>query len=44
MPVPPEELDAAVTQYYGMMGWDPETGAPTEIKLAELEIAWAADA
>jgi len=44
VPVPPEELDTALTQYYGMMGWDPETGAPTEIKLAELEIAWAADA
>jgi aldehyde:ferredoxin oxidoreductase len=42
-PVDPEVLDEAVGLYYGMMGWDPETGAPTEAKLQELDIAWVAD-
>ncbi|HTU02243.1 MAG TPA: aldehyde ferredoxin oxidoreductase C-terminal domain-containing protein, partial [Candidatus Sulfotelmatobacter sp.] len=28
--------------YYGMEGWDPETGWPTFAKLAELGIEWAA--
>jgi aldehyde:ferredoxin oxidoreductase len=28
--------------YYQMMGWDTE-GVPTEIKLAELDISWAAE-
>jgi aldehyde:ferredoxin oxidoreductase len=28
--------------YYGMMGWDPQTGVPTEGKLHELDIGWAA--
>jgi aldehyde:ferredoxin oxidoreductase len=37
----PEELDEAVHTYYGMMGWDPETGIPTRGKLQELDIAWA---
>jgi len=23
-----------------MMGWDPQTGAPTQAKLDELDIAW----
>ncbi|MDI6823866.1 MAG: aldehyde ferredoxin oxidoreductase C-terminal domain-containing protein [Bacillota bacterium] len=34
--VPREELLRARRLYYGMMGWDPETGVPTEAKLAEL--------
>lgn len=42
-PVMPEALDEAVTTFYGMMGWDTETGVPTTSKLQELEIAWAAD-
>jgi aldehyde:ferredoxin oxidoreductase len=39
-PVDPKVLDHAVTLYYGMMGWDPETGVPTEAKLHELDVAW----
>lgn len=40
-PVTPEVLDEAVTLFYGMMGWDPQTGVPTDGKLHELDIAWA---
>ena len=39
----PEVLDEAVTLFYGMMGWDPETGAPTDAKLHDLDIAWVKD-
>jgi aldehyde:ferredoxin oxidoreductase len=38
-----EELREAVHTYYGMMGWDRETGAPTVEKLHELSVGWAAD-
>ncbi|MGC9397082.1 MAG: aldehyde ferredoxin oxidoreductase family protein, partial [Anaerolineae bacterium] len=40
-PVTPEALDEAITLFYGMMGWDPQTGVPTDGKLHELDIAWA---
>jgi aldehyde:ferredoxin oxidoreductase len=36
-----EDLREAVHTYYGMMGWNPETGAPLKAKLQELDIAWA---
>ena len=36
-----EELRKAVHTYYGMMGWDWETGVPTVGKLQELDIGWA---
>ena len=39
-PVTPEELQAGITLFYEMMGWDPETGVPTSAKLAELELSW----
>ncbi len=39
--VSPEELQEGLTMYYGMMGWDPDTGAPTLAKLRELDIEWA---
>jgi aldehyde:ferredoxin oxidoreductase len=26
--------------YYAMMGWNPETGIPSEAKLHELELGW----
>jgi len=39
-----KELEAARRTYYGMMGWDEEKGIPTQSKLEELDIAWAADA
>jgi aldehyde:ferredoxin oxidoreductase len=42
-PVDPEVLDEMLSMYYGMMGWDPQTGMPTEGKLHELDIAWAAE-
>jgi len=35
------EFDKAKRLYYGMMGWDPDTGIPTRAKLEELDIAWA---
>ena len=40
--IDPEELEEAVHTYYGMMGWDTETGVPTVEKLQELDIGWAA--
>ncbi|HNT75032.1 MAG TPA: aldehyde ferredoxin oxidoreductase family protein [Anaerolineae bacterium] len=43
-PVLPEVLDEAVTLFYGMMGWDPQTGVPTPAKLHELDIAWVVNA
>ena len=42
-PVDPKVLDEMLSTYYGMMGWDPQTGEPTEAKLHELDIAWAAE-
>jgi len=41
-PVDPEVLAEHVSMFYGMMGWDPETGVPTRGKLQELDIEWAA--
>ena len=41
--IDPEILDEAVTIFYGMMGWDPKTGAPTDGKLHDLDIAWVKD-
>ena len=40
-PVDPQVLQEALNTYYGMMGWDLETGVPTRAKLEELDIAWA---
>jgi aldehyde:ferredoxin oxidoreductase len=40
--VKPEELDKARKLYYGMLGWD-EEGVPTEARLAELGVEWAAE-
>ena len=36
-----DEFATAISAYYGIAGWDPETGVPTEGKLAELDLAWA---
>jgi aldehyde:ferredoxin oxidoreductase len=36
-----DEMKDAVKLYYGMMGWDENTGIPTRGKLAELNIPWA---
>jgi aldehyde:ferredoxin oxidoreductase len=37
-----EDLREAVHIFYDMMGWDRETGVPTEAKLQELGVGWAA--
>jgi len=42
-PVDPEVLDEHVSIFYGMMGWDVDSGVPTPEKLQELDIAWATD-
>jgi len=38
-----ERLEDANSSYYGIMGWDEETGVPTKGKLQELDIEWIAD-
>jgi aldehyde:ferredoxin oxidoreductase len=38
-----EQLREAVHTYYGMMGWDEETGIPQPGKLHELDISWAVE-
>jgi aldehyde:ferredoxin oxidoreductase len=38
-----DELRQAMKLYYGMMGWDSETGVPTVAKLHELGVGWAAE-
>ncbi len=38
-----EDLADAVHMFYGMMGWDPDTGRPTPAKLHELGVGWAVD-
>jgi aldehyde:ferredoxin oxidoreductase len=42
-PVDPAVLDEMLSVYYGMMGWDPQTGEPTAAKLHELDIGWLAE-
>lgn len=42
-PVTPEVLQESVSTFYGMMGWDPDTGVPTRAKLQQLDIEWVAD-
>jgi aldehyde:ferredoxin oxidoreductase len=39
-PLDPEVVNEAVGTFYGMMGWDKETGVPTLEKLQELDIEW----
>jgi len=40
--IDPEAMDRAKRTFYVLMGWDPITGVPTQEKLEELGIAWAA--
>jgi len=40
-PVTQEELGNALTMFYTIMGWDPQTGVPTSAKLWELGVPWA---
>lgn len=39
--IDPEQFQKMLSLYYQMCGWDPETGIPTEAKLAELDLEWA---
>jgi aldehyde:ferredoxin oxidoreductase len=39
--IDPIKLESAQREYYRLLGWN-EKGVPTEARLAELEIAWAA--
>jgi aldehyde:ferredoxin oxidoreductase len=34
------ELDGMLDAYYTLMGWDPQTGNPTEATLLELGLEW----
>ncbi|MBI4339592.1 MAG: aldehyde ferredoxin oxidoreductase family protein [Chloroflexi bacterium] len=36
----PDAMNQAIHTFYGMMGWDRETGAPTDEKLQELGVGW----
>ena len=38
-----DKLRKAVHLYYGMMGWDEESGVPLASKLHELDVSWAVD-
>ncbi len=40
--IDPDEFLRARSLYYGMMGWDEQTGVPKEWKLHELGIGWVA--
>jgi aldehyde:ferredoxin oxidoreductase len=35
-----EDVGAALRNYYGAMGWDPQTGVPTEGRLGFLGLEW----
>ena len=41
--VDPEKMQEAIRMFYGVMGWDEDTGIPTRANLGELKISWAAD-
>jgi aldehyde:ferredoxin oxidoreductase len=41
--LPRETFEQARTTFYRIMGWNPETGAPEEWKLEELDVAWVVD-
>jgi aldehyde:ferredoxin oxidoreductase len=42
-PVDPEVLDENLSTFYGMMGWDEQSGVPKLAKLQELDIEWVAN-
>ena len=39
-----EQMQNAIHMFYGMMGWDSQTGIPTPEKLMELRVDWAEEA
>jgi len=41
VPLDREVFADSLKLYYGMMGWDEETGIPTRAKLEELGVGWA---
>jgi aldehyde:ferredoxin oxidoreductase len=38
-----DEFQQALRLYYQMAGWNPDTGFPTEAKLAEMDLEWVND-
>jgi aldehyde:ferredoxin oxidoreductase len=38
-----EKMQDAISLFYGMMGWDEQTGIPTRSHLGELGIGWAGE-
>ncbi|MGE5542994.1 MAG: aldehyde ferredoxin oxidoreductase C-terminal domain-containing protein, partial [Bacillota bacterium] len=38
--IDPSKMSEAISLYYGMRGWDPQTGIPTDAKLMELGLDW----
>jgi aldehyde:ferredoxin oxidoreductase len=40
--IDPTAMNRAIRTFYTLMGWDPITGVPTQEKLEELGIGWAA--
>ena len=38
-----EQFQSTLTAFYGMMGWDADTGAPSRAKLEDLGVGWVAD-
>ena len=41
--IPRDVFSQAMATYYEMRGWDRETGAPTAVKLHELDLGWVAE-
>ena len=39
-PITSKMLNEGLSEFYGMMGWHPKTGKPTDIKLKELNLEW----
>jgi aldehyde:ferredoxin oxidoreductase len=37
------EFEASLDKYFGLCGWDVETGLPTKSKLVELGLGWVAE-
>ncbi len=42
-PVEPEALQESLSTFYGIMGWDMETGVPTAGTLRKLDIEWVGE-
>ena len=41
--IDPGEFEQALASYYTLAGWDPKTGMPTEARLMDLDLEWAAE-